>query len=251
MTPKNRLNNPYYFVKQGVIFSINVTNDEKDPCGKHYVTYILDEEKGVKKGEAYLDVHGDYQVATADTPAPIVSTGKVDEAASAAVFPYFKITDTDNNDYYFWLDNFIEKGDVIETNKFKKTVHGGESTIDFAEDYVKTVTNAIATAVAGGTSFDSAKKAYPSYLFANAGDNITVNGKEITIKASGINASYTVSNRPLITEASVVTAAIDIINEKTIEYANGMLYNIGKRVTPGTAANPTKIIKSGVIEDLA
>ena len=139
MTPRNKLNNPYYFVKDGVIFKINVTNDYKDPCGKHYVTYVT-EEKQVEKGQSYINNKGDYVVAET-TGTVNVSTGRVDEATCATTFPYFKVTDTDSNEYYFWLDNFIEKGDVYKSSKFKKTIHSGETEeeVDFAQDYVNTV----------------------------------------------------------------------------------------------------------------
>ena len=238
MTPRNKLNNPYYFVKDGVIFKINVTNDYKDPCGKHYVTYVT-EEKQVEKGQSYINNKGDYVVAeTAGTVN--VSTGRVDEATCATTFPYFKVTDTDSNEYYFWLDNFIEKGDVYKSSKFKKTIHSGETEeeVDFAQDYVNTVKRAIATAMANGTSFNAAKGGYPSYLFAKANDKITVNGKEVTVKTKGITSSLgTISTLPIISETNIVAEVLKVINEKTVDYANGMLKNIDKKVkeTEGTA----------------
>lgn len=232
MTPRNKLNNPYYFVKDGVIFRINVTNDEKDPCGKHYVSYVLDPESSVNPGQQYINVNGDYVIATTDATG-VVSTGKVDEATSASKFPYFKITDTNGNDHYLWLDNFIRTGDVYKSNKFKKTVHTeeGESTaVDFAQDYVNSVKRAIATAMVGGTSFNAAKASYPSYLFAVANDEITINGKTVTIAANGVKASYSISSLPVIKESDVQTEIMAVVNDKVIDYANGLLMNVDKKV---------------------
>lgn len=257
MTPRNKLNNPYYFVKDDVIFKINVTNYDSDPCGKHYVTYVT-ESKEVKKGQTYINENGDYVVAASTTDYD-VSTGKINEATCANTFPYFKIVGKDDSEepkeytYYFWLDNFIEAGDVYKSSKFMKTVHEGdtESTIDFAQYYVDTVKKNIATAIAGGTSFDTAKGSYPSYLFANKGDKITVNGKEITVNnTNGITTSYkkTGLTLPIISEDGIQTDVLKAIDEKTIEYANGMLKNIEKQVKKAETGNT--LIKEDTVVDL-
>lgn len=236
MTPRNRLSNPYYFIEDNVIFKIALTNNQKDPCGKHYVTYETDPNSSVEKDQTYVDLHGDY-VTVNSAATGVVSTGKVNSTESANTFPYFKITDSEENEYYLWMDNSIEEGDKYVDSKFVKVVHSGdpETTIDFTDNYVDEVKRAIATSIVNGISFDAAKRYYPSYLFADNGDEIVIDGKAVTLASSNaITKSGTAATLPLITEENISEYIYAVMNEKAIDYSNLMLKNIGKRVKANT-----------------
>ena len=251
MTPRTKVYNPYYYVKDGVIYRISSTlSNPSDSCAKHYVVFET-EPKELKKGYVYLDLNGNNVKAESDGTYN-VSTGKLNNTECAKVFPYISVTDAgeDSTVYYNWLDNFISVGDTKST-KFEKTLHGEtEDTVDFAKYYIDTVKTEIAENMINGTSFDDAKKKHPSYLFAKKNDEITIDGKDV--KVSSMKASYQTAalTLPIISEDGLESIIIDIINRETIECANSMLNNIGKEVNPGTSETPTKLITSSNIRSL-
>ena len=120
------LQNPYYFIKDNVIFKISNSNDENDICGKHYKTFDT-ETADVQKGQKYTDLHGDKQTATEDGQQNVskgTDTTTQTINANKEMFPYYEITYTYDGQTYkslFWLDKFIETGDKTETTgkKFK------------------------------------------------------------------------------------------------------------------------------------
>lgn len=233
MKPRTNLRNPYYYVKSDVIFKISdKKTDMDDSCAQHYVTYVT-EKKAVNAGDVYVNLHGDKVKASANGNVD-VSTGEIKVGGNDGcdkVFPHFKITDSENNDYYYWLDEFISDGDVVVDGYFKKTVHGDtEGVIDFSTYYLNGVKMKIANGMVKGDKFNKLKSSYPAYLFADAGDEINVNGKVVTV-ASVTASDSEVSDFPLISESVLEDTVIQLVNEKTIEFANGLLSNIGKEVT--------------------
>jgi len=250
MTPKNKLSNPYYFIKNDTIFKISSTNESKDSCGKHYVTYMTNPYSAVLKGKTYIDEHGDYVVAEEDLTG-VVSTGIVNAEVSAKTFPYFKVSvliDKENTSYYFWLDDFIANGDVIEkvknddehapraitggTVKFMHSKHSeseeGEA-VDFAEDYVNSVKMEIAKSIVEGKTFEVAKRGYPQYLFAAENDEIKIENK--TVKVTDITSSFDIKSLPIISEDDLSNSILEMINGSVADYANGILKRVGKKLT--------------------
>lgn len=250
MTPKSKLSNPYYFIKNNTIFKISSTNESKDSCGKHYVTYTTNPNSTVLKGNTYIDEHGDYVVAEQDLTG-VVSTGIVNGEASAKTFPYFKVNVSiggENTSYYFWLDNFITDGDVIEpaenddehapravtegTVKFMRSKHSegeeGEA-VDFAEDYVDSVKMEIAKSIVEGKPFDVAKRSYPQYLFAVENDEIKIENK--TVKVTGITSSFDIKSLPIISEDDLSNSILAMVNGSVADYANGILKRVGRKLT--------------------
>jgi hypothetical protein len=231
MTPKTKLHNPYYYVKNNGVFKIsyNVDNAE-DACAKHYVTFET-ESKTMKKGQYYTDLHGDRKKVTADGTVN-VSTGELDLTECKTAFPYITFTykvEGNNDDTFtevLWFDNAIKVGDKISSDRFVKTIHGEtESTKDFALAYKDEVLAAIAESVTKGLSIEDAKKAHPAYLFQP--NTFIYNKKKVT--RSSISSSAVANTFP-IKDPEITTAVINLINAKATNYANGMLDNVDKKV---------------------
>lgn len=244
MTPKNKLSNPYYFIKNNTIFNISSANNTNDSCGKHYVTYTTDPDITVSAGSTYVDLHGDYVKATTDKTG-VVSTGIVDSDVSSKTFPFFKVEGTVDGEagkqsYYFWLDDDIEDGDVVQAVeneddvvKFMKSVHSDDPTresepVDFAKYYVDTVKNKIAMSIVNGKTFDAVKKGYPQYLFAKEDDEIKIEGKTVTV--TGVTASYEPETLPIIAEEDLSETIYALINAMVVKYADSLLKNIEKKI---------------------
>lgn len=231
MTPRTKLYNPYYYVNNGVIFKIDYNLDNADDsCAKHYVTYET-KAKSLKKGDTYIDNHGDKQVLDADNANTPVSTGVVNVNASKNNFPYISFSykvDGNTEDTFeetVWFGHEIKVGDKLSSNKFVKTIHGEvESNEDFALTYKKEVVAGVAKAIVKGKTIDEAKKSYPGYVFA--GTSFKYNGKNVT-RTGSISSSAPANTFP-IKDPEINNAVIDEINAKTEEYANSMLENIGK-----------------------
>lgn len=242
MALKNKLSNPYYFVKNNTIFKISSTNETNDSCGKHYVTYTTNPESSVKKGDTYIDLHGDRVTADEDKTG-VVSTGIIDAAESAKTFPHFKVTedgDETENAYYFWLDDFIEDGDVLKTvdntPKFMKTKHTDDDNepeeVDFAEDYVNDIKMKIVKSIISGKSFEDAIRSYPAFLFAETGDSIKLDGKTVEVK--DVKSSFSITSLPVIAKADLEETIYGLINEMVVNYANGLLKTVDKKLKDET-----------------
>lgn len=245
MTPKSKLSNPYYFIKNNTVFKISSSNETKDSCGKHYVTYKTDPERMVKKGETYIDLHGDYVTAKNDAT-NVVSTGSIDAETSSKTFPYFKITglsDGNETEHYLWLDDFITDGDVIVTDndnvKFMRTKHSENPNdesgyVDFAEDYVNTVKEELAAAIVNGKDFDAAKRSYPPYLFVSEGDRVKIDRNVIDV--SEVKSSFEIESLPIISEEGLTDTIYELLNGMVKTYANGVLKNVGMKLTDDAEA---------------
>ena len=248
MKPRTKLHNPYYYVKDNVVFKISYNLDNaEDTCAKHYVTFET-ESKTMKKGQYYTDLHGDRKKVTADGTVN-VSTGELDLTECKTAFPYITFTykvDGNNEDTFtevLWFDNAIKVGDKISSNRFVKTIHGEtESTKDFALVYKDEVLAAIAESVTKGLSIEDAKKAHPAYLFVS--NTFNYNKKKVT--RSSISSSAVANTFP-IKDPEITTAVINLINAKSTNYANGMLDNIDKKVKD---TDDYKLINSSNITDI-
>ncbi|MBQ3944283.1 MAG: hypothetical protein II670_01565 [Alphaproteobacteria bacterium] len=234
MTPKTKLHNPYYYVKDNVVFKISYNLDNaEDACAKHYVTFET-ESKTMKKGQYYTDLHGDRKKVTADGTVN-VSTGNLNLTECEKAFPYiaftYKVEGNDDDTFtdVLWFDNAIKVGDKISTGRFEKTIHGEtESTKDFAKVYKDEVLASIAESVTKGLSIEDAKKAHPEYLFIS--NTFNYNKKKVTRTSISSSGDTTALKVFPIKEEDITTAVITLINTKATNYANGMLDNVDKKV---------------------
>ena len=111
---RTNLQNPFYFIKDGIIFNIQGSNTEKDECGKHYKTFDT-ESVELKKGTYYNDKNGNVKIAEDDGTFEVgLKTDKKPEtiAANKAVFPYFDVTyhyvqSGNEETVTYWLDDLI------------------------------------------------------------------------------------------------------------------------------------------------
>jgi hypothetical protein len=188
------LKNPYYFIKDGVIFNILTNNSQKDPCGKHYKTFDT-EIKNVKKGTTYYDKNGNIKIAEEDGNVEVSLNTMLNEAtitANKSVFPFFEIKYKNKNEdiktIIYWLDDYISDGDKMVNNKFVKTIHNEdeETEITFLEFYKKECLNRMLKNVLTGMSLDNVKKSNP-FLFINT--KTKINGEEVTIIESDLQVT--------------------------------------------------------------
>ena len=120
---RTNLQNPFYFIKDGIIFNIQGSNTKKDECGKHYKTFDT-ESVELKKGTYYNDKNGNVKIAEDDGTFEVgLKTDKKPEtiAANKAVFPYFDVTyryvqSGNEETVTYWLDDLITDGDKISNN---------------------------------------------------------------------------------------------------------------------------------------
>lgn len=226
------LSNPYYFIKDNVIFNISNSNNEEDVCGKHYKTYDT-EMVEIAKGQSYTDLHGDTKVATADGEQS-VSKGSDSDAstvtANKGVFPYYEITYTHEEEttkVVFWLDKLIQVGDKTESSgkKFKnKIIHktsGSETSMTY-EAYFKTlVLQEMHDKIKNGASKDSLKGEYAMFM---VGEETFIDG----VKGTITNVTADVK----ITEQNIIDEIANVIKE----YGDKKLLEYDKQCTVTTAA---------------
>lgn len=212
-----KLKNPFYFIKDKVIFNISNNNDDNDVCGKHYKTFDT-ESKSLKKGDMYIDAHGNKTTASADGTYN-VSKGTDAEAATISankgVFPYYEVSysytadgTTKTGSTVYWLDEYIKDGDKVEANgQFKnKTIHKSEDdeeTMTY-EAYFKTLLlEEIGNAVKGGNSKETIEKTFAVFMADN--QKAVVDGKSVVV--TNITAAVK------ITENDILNAIKDVIKE--------------------------------------
>ena len=192
---RTSLKNPYYFVKDSVIFNISTTNSDEDPCGKHYKTFDT-ETKNLKKGTYYFDKNGNRKLTTQDGNVEVSLNTAYKAAtitANKSVFPYFDVTykynDNSTETVTYWLDDLIEDGDKLTSNKFKnKTIHTetGDTTISYVEFYKKQCLKKLADEITEGITLENLQSNNP-FLFVGA--KTKLNGSDVTVTSSGIVAS--------------------------------------------------------------
>lgn len=229
--PKFKLSNPYYFFNNNVLYEISETND-KDGCGKHLVKFIT-EKKTVKKGDTYYDESNNKCVAEEDGTVDVATT-TVDVEYCKDVFPNFYVEYQDKETgeqgiKYYWLQDMIADGDTLESGKFViNQVHenpdNGENPApeySYETKFVNSINSDIDSYIAKELSIDEIKEKLPYYVFAQQGDEVTINGRTVVVTGVSI---------PTVTDENMLTKAYEIINKKTIEYADGLLKKYRKEV---------------------
>lgn len=113
--------------------------------------------------------------------------------ANKSVFPYFDVTykynDNSTETVTYWLDDLIEDGDKLTSNKFKnKTIHTetGDTTISYVEFYKKQCLKKLADEITEGITLENLQSNNP-FLFVGA--KTKLNGSDVTVTSSGIVAS--------------------------------------------------------------
>lgn len=210
------LKNPYYFVKNNVIFEISTNNTKEDPCGKHYKTFDT-ETVELKKGRYYFDKNGNRKLAEQDGSFEVsLGTAKETETINKnkAVFPYFDITYTyeesgNTETITYWLDDLISDGDEMNGSKFQnKTIHteDGETTLTYIEFFKQECLKHMANDVVNGLTLEALKSNNP-FLFVGA--KTKINGAKATVTATTIEA----------TDAEIM----NVVKEKIKEYGDKVL----------------------------
>ena len=208
---RTNLQNPFYFIKDGIIFNIQGSNAEKDECGKHYKTFDT-ESVELKKGTYYNDKNGNVNIAEDDGTFEVaLKTDKKPEtiAANKAVFPYFDVTyhyvqSGNEETVTYWLDDLITDGDKITiTNDtvgptrlrlpeyvsfVNKTVHGteGDYEIPYVEYYMKKCLDKLANDVINGMSLEQLAKNNPLII---VGSETKFNGAKAVVVSSDISCT--------------------------------------------------------------
>lgn len=229
--PKFKLSNPYYFFNNNVLYEISDTND-KDGCGKHLVKFIT-EEKTVKKGDIYYDECNNKCVAEEDGTVNVATT-TVNVERCKDVFPYFSVTYEDNETgeqgiKYYWLQDMIADGDTLESGRFViNQVHENPDNAEnpateysYLSKFIDSINSDIDSYIAKELSMDEIKEKLPYYVFAQEGDEVTINGRTVVVT----NVSFST-----VKDEDMLTKAYEIINKKTIEYADGLLKKYKKEV---------------------
>lgn len=208
---RTNLQNPFYFIKDGIIFNIQGSNTEKDECGKHYKTFDT-ESVELKKGTYYNDKNGNVKIAEDDGTFEVgLKTDKKPEtiAANKAVFPYFDVTyhyvqSGNEETVTYWLDDLITDGDKISNNNgavelttrtvsnsvrfVNKIVHGteGDYEISYVEYYKNKCLDKLANDVINGMSLEQLAKNNPLII---VGSETKFNGAKAVVVSSDISCT--------------------------------------------------------------
>ena len=145
----DKILNKYYFVQDEVIYDISNSQDS-DYCG---ISPCYDNKE---KGDDFFKDIFPYIKLTYSTFKTITdSDGKIT-----------RVVDTEGNEKYLWLQNFIYEGDSYDGSKFSCTnnLHkDGCST--FIQRYVKKLENEIRDRIKGGYTVSNLRNLYPNYLY--------------------------------------------------------------------------------------
>ena len=259
--PTNKLKNPYYFIKNNVVYEIS-ENQDTDNCGQHYVTFNVVSLTGndkifVKKGDRYLDVHGTPTVAPTDGYYE-VSTGVLNIEQNKLVFPWIcveyktKPEDRETKSEYLWLDYLIDDGDSFDGTKFIMNQQHAPENGSYVEYFREQVLDKIGLYLANGYTDVDIKRSFPDYLLAeqygenipeDATANITVDGKKVylvNVTTSSEDENFEMG----VSEEDMLEAFYKYCNEQVITYANRLLKKYNKKL------KDTVIISEQTVEDI-
>lgn len=242
--PTKKLKNPYYFIKDNVVYEIS-NNQDADNCGQHLVTFKTTSLDGndrvfVKEGEKYLDLHGTPTIANRSGYYR-VSTGQIDVDANKLVFPWicieYKVNkdDAETTQEYLWLDYLIEDGDTFDGTKFVMNEDHAPENGSYVAFYKESILKQIGLYYANGYSDNDIERSFPDYLFAeqygedipsNSKPNVTIDNKKVYLV--GITTSENVSLT--VTEEEMLSAFYEYCNTQVIAYANRLLKRQDKKL---------------------
>jgi len=203
---RTNLENPFYFVKDNIIYNIQENNSGNDECGKHYKTFDTVSVE-LKKGSYYYDKNGTVKIAENDGDFEVsLNTTKKESTISAnkSVFPHFDVTyqyvgNDKEESVTYWLDDLIADGDKMSGGKFvNKTVHSdnGEKEMTYVEYYKNKCLDSLANDVVNGLSISRLAKNYPFLMvntknnpLINADTEIKLNGQKVIVISSDISCS--------------------------------------------------------------
>lgn len=223
---RTNLQNPFYFIKDSIIFNIKGSNTEKDECGKHYKTFDT-ELVELKKGTYYNDKNGNVKIAEDDGTIEVgLKTDKNPEtiAANKAVFPYFDVTyrivqSGKEETVTYWLDDLIADGDKITEDTgsvsfVNKTVHGNEveQEIPYVNYYKNKCLDKLVNDVVNGMSIEQLAKNNPLIIVNTKVNPLIMADTEI--KFNG-------------TKAIVVSSGISCTNDEIVDYLLGKIKEYG------------------------
>lgn len=222
VTPITRLNNPYYFIKNNIVFKISYSMDNDKDCAQHKVTYVT-EAKQLKKGDTYRDLHDDAKKAESNGTYQ-VKTNTQNNAQCATVFPYFTVNYTKSGDtktVYYWLQDMINDGDTVTNGKFVKNMNGEEipsgSTLNgYTYTLYKQLQEEIKEYVKNDNTLAQIKTKFPHWCFKNPLVNY-IDDEGYTYVPSSVTG-FT----PL-TDDELKGLMVDAINDLTTNYANSLL----------------------------
>ena len=244
-TPKTTLNNPYYFVRNDIVYNINF-NQDKDGCGEHMVTYET-VEKELNPGDHYYDEKGDYQTVTSAGYYSVKDGNKLNNIECANVFPHFIVNYTDENNetlqVYYYLQDMIQDGDKFEGGKFVQDERHGNGYIDV---FMSEVRDEIAKMVNSGKTMEEIKKALPHYYFEPSGNpdedkySIVVDGcKKVNVTYNGIQSEE--DGFSPISEDQITDIVLAVANQHTIICANDVLEGYGMKISTDTLVDENNI----------
>lgn len=225
ITCSTTLENPFYFIKDNVLYEINDKQDEYNR-GVHLVTYLT-ETKVLSKGEKYKDLHNDEQIVEEDGEYQ-VSTNKIDVEECKKVFPYHILTFEDDNnnefDVVLWLQNFIKDGDTFKNGAFK-TSYGTSYDACFMLYFSKEVENLLEKEM----TISQILQKIPYYVFNPNGlieNKITIDTEDGRKKVTYKRCKHGIT----ISIVSIKQMILYIVTDKTIAYANSLLQKYGMKL---------------------
>lgn len=235
--PKTTLQNPYYFIKDKVLYNISNQQDTNNEhtssgyCGVHKVTYKT-ETKRVEKGHVYLDLNGNLQTAAEDGDYQ-VSTGKLNETECKKVFPYFTVTYYKKNPgkeeegiitKIYWLQYLIQDGDKVDNNgKFTINTNHGSTYLNVFKEEMK---EAVKSAIIGGATIEQLYSMFPLYFFSGQSGKTT---KVTDNNGKLVDVTYNTSD-VAISANELWQLIYEALDEKVRAYANNCLKPHEKKV---------------------
>lgn len=192
ITPKRGLKNPYYFIRNEIIYNISF-NQDKDKCGQQLVSD--------------------------------------DEQTNANRFPNFVVNYTDENNedikVYYWLQDMIQDGDRYDGSKFIQDELHGEGYIELFQNEIK---EEVKKLIESGKTIEQIKKILPHYYFepsANVEENkqiIMVGCKKVSVTYNGVEGITPIS------DSDIMDLVYNVANQTAIECANNVLEEYGLEI---------------------
>lgn len=255
---KATLDNPFYFISDGILFKISNTQDQ-DKCGKHKVTYnpLLDSDKqpltkDVKKDEIYLDEHHDEQKASADGTKTVYGN-ELNHTECAKTFPHFEVNytytqGTDENQtttpvqIHYYLQSMIEVGDKFTNNTFvRNNVHTSENDVDYITEFQNSIKKDIKDYAESGYTLEQIKNLVPHwYLTSNIDEEFKIYGKKMKFVSVSSNITQ-------MTDEQLMDEIYKAINDLSVKFIDNKLSNYGKKLKRDNEDKVIIVTKNSVV----